>query len=91
VRCVPLCVCVRSDFTTVSVSGSVYVLGGCSVTQQVSGYCPEVTNHFSSYDVTADVWTVHANAPNNRTRYQAASANGKIYYIGGRDAQSLQP
>jgi len=79
-----LCV---SDFVLVTVNRVVYLMGGCDMEQPVqSDMCQEVTNHFSSYDVAANQWTVLPGAPNNRTRYNVAvsAAGDKIVYVGGR-------
>jgi hypothetical protein len=40
-----------SDFVAISVGDFVYVLGGCTGNQTVTGSCPTITSHFTKYSI----------------------------------------
>mmetsp|Transcript_17071 Transcript_17071/g.34194 ORF Transcript_17071/g.34194 Transcript_17071/m.34194 type:complete len:402 (+) Transcript_17071:113-1318(+) len=85
----------RSDFTaTVApVNGKdfIYIIGGCAADQGKSPYgdwyaCPTITNICDKYDPVADTYTSCAPAPQNRYRHAAVEIDGKVWLVGGVDA-----
>jgi len=64
------------------VNGKIYVIGGAVK----DGEDWAVTASVEEYDPEIDTWTKKADMPTARGYFRAATVNGKIYAIGGREA-----
>mmetsp|Transcript_16560 Transcript_16560/g.48032 ORF Transcript_16560/g.48032 Transcript_16560/m.48032 type:complete len:389 (-) Transcript_16560:104-1270(-) len=86
----------RSDMTATTVSGSIYLVGGCSADQTWKtgpypgyacggGLASAVTDATTAYKPDTNEHVTLAKAPRVRTRHAAAEVNGMIYLFGGVD------
>ncbi|MCG2711200.1 MAG: SBBP repeat-containing protein [Candidatus Omnitrophica bacterium] len=74
----------NSSFGAASFNARIYTFGG------LDGQ-PGKVNRNISYSVGTDIWTTHANLPTARYTPVAVTVNGKIYVIGGQDANGYSP
>ena len=69
----------RAFHAVASAGGLVYAMGGCGVGNGLVEACTEV----EAFDVAQNAWSPVANMTSARKAFAAASANGKIYAMGG--------
>jgi N-acetylneuraminic acid mutarotase len=74
---------VRIGFAIATYQNMIYVFGGCSGFNQVSGYPINCTGANEVYNPATDSWENRAPMPTARAELQANEVNGKIYLIGG--------
>jgi N-acetylneuraminic acid mutarotase len=73
----------RQSFALAIYQNKIYVSGGCSGFNQVTGYPINCTGANDEYDPATDTWESKAPMPTARAELQANEVNGKIYLIGG--------
>ena len=74
----------RSGFATATLNGLIYVIGGVDANAPVTPKPPVSTVEI--YDPSTDSWTTGTSMLVARSGQMAATANGKIYAIGGTDS-----
>jgi len=74
----------RESLAAVSLNGKVYAIGGDSGATSTTSV--GAVNAVEVYDPTANTWTSKAPIPTATTAAGAVAVNGKIYVIGGADA-----
>ncbi len=74
----------RENFARAVANGKIYVLGGDAGPDPSGSITPLPTTF--EYDPANDAWTSDTPMPTARTEVAAATVNGQIYVIGGKDA-----
>ncbi len=71
------------SFAIAACQDMIYVFGGCSGFNQITGYPINCTGVSREYNPATDNWETKAPMPTARAELQANVVNGKIYLIGG--------
>jgi N-acetylneuraminic acid mutarotase len=74
---------VRIGFAVATYQNIIYVFGGCSDFDQISGYPINCTGANQVYNPATGGWETRAPMPTARAELQANVVNGRIYLIGG--------
>lgn len=81
-----------SDTTATAIGDSIIIAGGCiSSNQFIDGeypgyYCTEVTEDTSLFDPVKKVFSSSGQLSGPRYRHAAVELDGKVYVVGGKDA-----
>ena len=73
----------QQSFAVAAYQNKIYVFGGCSGFNQITGYPINCTGANEEYNPATDSWETKAPMPTARAELQANVVNGKIYLIGG--------
>jgi N-acetylneuraminic acid mutarotase len=73
----------QQSFAVAACQNKIYVSGGCSGFNQITGYPINCTGATEEYNPATDSWETKAQMPTARAEMQANGVNGKIYVISG--------
>ena len=73
----------QQSFAVAAYQNRIYVSGGCSGFNQITGYPINCTGANEEYNPATDSWETKAPMPTPRAEMQANAVNGKIYIISG--------
>ncbi|KAK3251501.1 hypothetical protein CYMTET_39170 [Cymbomonas tetramitiformis] len=74
----------RTDFAIVGLNKSLYVIGGVTFEEDIPNV---VISSVEKYDIGSDTWTQVASLRRARTGLSAIVVDGRIFVIGGNDAE----
>jgi N-acetylneuraminic acid mutarotase len=73
----------QQSFAVAACQNKIYVCGGCSGFNQITGYPINCTGANEEYNPATDSWVTKAPMPTARAELQANVVNGEFYFISG--------
>ena len=73
----------RQSFAVAASQDKIYIFGGCSSFNEITGYPINCSGANEEYNPATDSWKTKAPMPTARAELQANVVNGEIYLIGG--------